>query len=179
MAADKHIRVVIDCIDLLAATTSTKPDSGAFLADLSILEISDKNVLEFSNGIVVFLNQVWRISDTAADVDRSGWIGYLHRLEDGPNALVGLKLLRNALDHECASIERVHVLGRTEPVAAHANHGTPVDVDESEDDKGDDISHDHMSPEPDAANISDCEKEENVLGRFLGYLGVVINVDGD
>jgi len=54
-----------------------------------------------------------------------------------------------------------------------------VEVDESEDDKGDDVGHRHMGPEPNSANIPDCEEEEDVLGRFLGYLGVVVNVNGD
>jgi len=112
-------------------------------------------------------------------VDGCGWIGYLHRLEDGPNALVGLELLRNTLNHECAGVERIHVLRRTKPDATHADHGTPVEVYESEDDKGDDISHHHMSPEPDSADIPDCEEEKDVLGWFLGYLGVVVNVYRD
>ena len=112
-------------------------------------------------------------------MDGCGWVGYLHRLEDGPNALVGLELLRNALNHERASVEGIFILGRTEPSATHANHGPPVEVDESEDDKGDDISHRNVGPEPDSANIPDREQEEDVLGRVLGYLGVVVNIDGD
>lgn len=90
-------------------------------------------------------------------MDRSGWIGHLRRLEDGPDALVGLELLWNTLNHECASIERIRVLGRTEPGAAHADHGVPMDVDESKDDKGYNISRDYVSPEPDTTDISDCE----------------------
>jgi hypothetical protein len=171
--------VVIYSIDLLTATAPSNTDGRAFLTDFPILEIANENVLEFSDDIVVLLDQIRQITDAATDVDGCGWVGYLHRLEDGPNALVGLVLLWNALDHERASVERIHELGRTEPDAAHADHGTPVDIDETEDDKGDDISHRHMSPEPDTTNISDCEQEENILGRFLGYLDVVVKVDGD
>ena len=112
-------------------------------------------------------------------MDGCGWIGYLHGLEDGPNTLVGLIFLRNTLNHESASVERILVLGGTEPGATHADHGTPVEVDESEDDKGDDVGHHHMGPEPNPTNIPDCEQEEDVLGWFLGDLGVVVNVDGD
>ena len=112
-------------------------------------------------------------------MDRSGWIGYLSGLEDGTDALIGLKLPRNTKNHESASVEGVDVLGRTEPRATHANHCVPVDVDESEDDEGDDVSHCHMSPEPDTADIADCEQEEDILGRILGYLGIVVDVDGN
>jgi len=112
-------------------------------------------------------------------VDGCGWIGYLHGLEDGPNALVGLELLRNTLNHESASVERILILGRTKPGATDADHGTPVEVNESEDDEGDDVGHHYMGPEPNSANIPDCEEEEDILGRSLGYLCVVVNVDGD
>jgi len=58
MQLGRHARVVIDGVDLLTATTSTETDSRAFLADLSILEIPDENVLEFSDGIVVLLDRI-------------------------------------------------------------------------------------------------------------------------
>ena len=103
-------------------------------------------MLEFPNGIIVLFNELWQITDMATDVDGSGWIGHLHRLENGVDALVGLELLRNSLNHESSGIERVHVLGGTEPDGAHADHGAPVGVYEGKDDKGNDISHDYMSP---------------------------------
>ena len=109
----------------------------------------------------------------------SGWIGHLHGLENGTDALVGLELLRNSLDHESSGIERIHVLGGTEPGAAHANHGVPVEVDKGKDDKGDDISHDDVSPEPFTTDVSDGEDEEDVLRRVLVQLGVVVDIDGD
>ena len=112
-------------------------------------------------------------------MDRGGWIGYLDRLEDGPNALVGLELLWNTLNHECASIERIDVLGGAEPDAAHADHSIPVGVNEGEDDKGDDVSHHYVGPEPDSADISDREQQEGILGGVLGYLDVVVDVDGN
>ena len=179
MSTGGHVRVVIDGIDLLAATASTETDGGAFLADITILEIGNENLLEFPDGIVVLFDLLGQISDAATDVDGGGWIGHLHRLEDGANALVGLELFWNALDHECASVERIHVLGRTEPDTAHADHGVPVHVDESEDDQGDDISHRDVSPEPGTLNVPNCEGEENILVRILGHLGVVVDVDGD
>ena len=55
---DRHARVVIDGIDLLTTTTSTDTDGGAGLTDLSILEITNENVLEFSDGIVVLLDHL-------------------------------------------------------------------------------------------------------------------------
>ena len=112
-------------------------------------------------------------------MDGSGGIGYLGRLENGADALVGLKLFRNTLNHECAGVEGVDVLGRTEPDATHVDHGFPVDVDESEDDEGDDVSHRNMSPEPDTTDVPDCKQQEDILGRTLGHLGVVVDVDGD
>jgi len=112
-------------------------------------------------------------------VDGSGGIGYLGRLENCADALVGLKLFRNTLNHECAGVEGVDVLGRAEPDATHVDHGFPVDVDESEDDEGDDVSHRDMSPEPDTTDISDCEQQEDILGRTLGHLCVVVDVDRD
>jgi len=175
----RYVRVVVDGIDLLTTTSSTNTDSGPFLTNFSILEIGDENVLEFSDGIVVSFNQIRKITDAATDVDGSSWIGNLHRLEDCANAFVGLELLWNTLNHESASVEGIRVLGRTEPGAAHADHGIPVDVDESEDDEGDDICHRNMSPEPDPTDISDCEEHEDILGPILGYFDIVVDVDGD
>ena len=136
-------------------------------------------MLEFSDSVVVLFDPLWEITDTATDVDGSGWIGHLHRLEDGTNALVGLELFRNTLNHEGSGVERVHVLGGTEPVAAHADHSIPVNVDKGEDDKGNDIGHYHVSPEPDTTDISDGEEEEDVLRRVLDHLGIVVDVDGN
>ena len=112
-------------------------------------------------------------------MDRGGRVGHLHRLEDGANPFVGLELLWNTLDHEGSSIEGIHVLGGTEPDAAHAGHGIPVEVDENEDDKGDDISHNDMGPKPGTTDTADCEDEEGVLGRALVDLGIVVDVDGN
>lgn len=55
---DSHVRVVIDGIDLLTTITSADPDSRTFLANFSTLEISNENVLEFSDGIVVPFDQI-------------------------------------------------------------------------------------------------------------------------
>lgn len=54
-----------------------------------------------------------------------------------------------------------------------------MDVDKTEDDKGDEISHDHMCPEPGTTDVSDSEEEEDILRRALVDLGVVVDVDGD
>ena len=112
-------------------------------------------------------------------MDRGGWIGHLHRLKDGANALVGLELLWNTLNHEGPSIKRIHVLGGTEPDATHVDHGLPVGVDEGEDNKGNDISHDYVRPEPDTSNVSDSDDEEDILRRVLVHFGIVVDVDGD
>jgi hypothetical protein len=79
-------------------------------------------------------------------VNGSGWIGHLHGLEDGANPLVRLIFFWNTLNHEGPSIERIHVLGRTKPDPSHADHGVPMDVDESEDDKRNDIGHGYVGP---------------------------------
>ena len=174
---NRHARVVIDGIDLLAAATSTEGDGGAFLTELSALEITNEDIFELSNVFVVLFDQLRQITDTATDVDGGSRIGHLQRLENGTNAFVGLELLWNTLNHESSCIERIDVLGGTEPSAAHANHGVPVDVYEEEDDKGDEIGNDHVSPEPDTTDISDGEEEEGVLGWALVHLGIVIKVD--
>lgn len=178
-AEDGHARVIIDGIDLLATATSTKADGRALLAEFPTLQVTNENMLEFSNGVVVLFDQFWQVPDATADVYGSGWIRHSRRLEDGANALVGLELLWNSLDHEGSGIERVHVLGGTEPNAAHADHGVPMDVDKGEDDKSNDIGHDHVSPEPDTSDISDGEEEEDVLRRALVHLGIVVEVDGN
>ena len=56
MSTGGHARVVIDGIDLLATTASTETDGGAFLADITILEIGNENLLEFPDGIVVLFD---------------------------------------------------------------------------------------------------------------------------
>ena len=57
-ARDRRVRVVINGIELVTTKTSTDADSGAFLADFSVLEISHENVLEFPDGIVMLFDQL-------------------------------------------------------------------------------------------------------------------------
>jgi hypothetical protein len=53
-----HARVVIDGIDLLATATSPKADGRTLLAKFPTLQITNEDVFEFSDGIVVLLDQL-------------------------------------------------------------------------------------------------------------------------
>lgn len=71
--------VPIDGILLLSsdAHEASNADRGSVLAELASLQVPNEDLLKFTYGIVVVLDEVGEVSDLTANMDRGGGIGDL------------------------------------------------------------------------------------------------------
>ena len=85
-----YTRVEVNCINFAptAAQEATKPMGGPILRNFAVLEIFDKNGLQFSYSLVVIFDKLWELADMSTDMDSRGGIGGLYALVDCSKTLV-------------------------------------------------------------------------------------------
>jgi len=103
----RHVRVEIDCIPLSTShsTAATVSDSGALRPNFPTLEVLDKNLFEFADGVVVHLNQLRELANFPANVHTGGRIWDLDGIENGLESFIILILLWHVSDLKRAGIE--------------------------------------------------------------------------
>lgn len=127
----------------------------------------------------MYLDQMWKVSYATADVHRGSRIRYMNRTEDGPNAFVGLKLLRYTHNDQSASVERLGVFRGAEELSAKADHGSPVEPNDDYNNPCDDVHHADMGPEDITTNVADGKHGKHVPFRLVDVFEIVCDIDRD
>src|SRR6266850_299684 len=144
-----HARVIIDRISHHAAHSqeAAKANGRSLLSDFATLQVMHQYLFKLADSVVMHLNQMGKVSDTATDMHGSGRIWNLDGIEDVLDARIRLKLLRDTHDNEGAGVEGEGVFRRAEKLRTKAHHSGPVKPDDDYDDSGDDINNANMGPE--------------------------------
>ena len=112
------------------------------------------------------LNQIGEISHTATDVHVIDGTWNLNGMEEGLDAFVGLKRVRDMHDSQ-GGVGGEGVFRREEVLFTKAHHGAPVKPNDDYDDCGVDINYGNISPEETASDVANGEHGKNVtFGRI-------------
>ena len=92
-----NVRVMVNSIEFPATTPhpSSDPNSWSLGPKLPILHVSNENLLEFADGLIVVVDEFRKATDLATDVYAGRWVGHAKGVEDALQATVALSLFRD------------------------------------------------------------------------------------
>lgn len=159
-----HARVIIDRIshDAAHSQEAAKANGRSLLSGFPTLQVSHQHLFKLADGVVMDLNQMGKVSDTATDMHGSGRIWNLDGIEDGLDTWIGLELLRDTHDDEGAGVEGEDVFRRAEKLRTKAHHSGPMKPDDDYDDSRDNINHANMGPEIVSSDVTNGQHGEGV-----------------